>query len=71
MASFGLKEYDFSVILAGVLRRYIYYMSEADIEEDIRNNPNELKLLQNISNNMSSILKSVSMVIHLLMMALN
>ena len=71
MESFGLKEYDFSFILADVLRRYIYYMSEADIEEDIRNNPNELKLLQNISNNMSSILKSVSVVIHLVMMPLN
>ena len=71
MESFGLKEYDFSFILADVLRRYIYYMSEADIEEDIRKNTNELKLLQNISNNMSSILKSVSVVIHLVMMPLN
>ena len=56
----GLEEDEFSRTLSDVLGRYLFYISEKDIELDILRNMNELYLLQNISSDISSVLKSVS-----------
>ena len=56
----GLEEDEFSRTLSDVLGRYLFYISEKDIELDILRNMNEFYLLQNISSDISSVLKSVS-----------
>ena len=56
----GLEEDEFSVTLSDVFGRYLFYISEKDIELDILRNMNEFYLLQNISSDISSVLKSVS-----------
>ena len=60
MATFGLEEEEFSGTLANALRRYIFYISEKDIEEDILNDMNEFYMMNNYSSIMTDILKSVS-----------
>ena len=60
MATFGLEEEEFSETLANVLKRYIFYISEKDIEEDILNDMNEFYMMNNYSSIMTDILKSVS-----------
>ena len=57
---FSLEEDEFSRTLSDVLGRYLFYISEKDIELDILRNMNEFYLLQNISSDISTVLKSVS-----------
>ena len=56
----GLDEHDFLETLANVLRRYVFYVEERDIEEDIKRDMNQFYLLSNYSSKMTDILKSVS-----------
>ena len=56
----GLDEHDFLETLASVLRRYVFYVEERDIEEDIKRDMNQFYLLSNYSSKMTDILKSVS-----------
>ena len=56
----GLDEHYFIETLVNVLRRYVFYVEERDIEEDIQRDMNELYLLNNYSSSMTNILKSVS-----------
>ena len=58
---FSLEEDEFSRTLSDVLGRYLFYISEKDIELDILRNMNEFYLLQNISSDISNVLKSVSL----------
>ena len=60
MEKFGLDEEEFSGTLANVLRRYIFYISEKDIEEDILNDMNAFYMMNNYSSIMTDIIKSVS-----------
>ena len=60
---FSLEEDEFSRTLSDVLGRYLFYISEKDIELDILRNMDEFYLLQNISSDISSVLKSVSMAV--------
>ena len=61
----GLNVEDFEMTLANVLRRYIYYDEEKDIEYDIQTeeNINQFYMLNNYSSKMSEVLQSVSMLI--------
>ena len=61
MESLGLDEDEFGGTLTDVLRRYIYFIEEKDIETDIMENINQFKLLSNYSSKMTDILKSVSL----------
>ena len=56
----ALDEHYFTETLVNVLRRYVFYVEERDIEEDIQRDMNELYLLNNYSSSMTNILKSVS-----------
>ena len=57
-----LEEDELVETLVDVLRRYIYYIEEREIEIDIRReeNINQFHLLNNYSTSMTDILKSVS-----------
>ena len=63
MQRLNMVEQEVSETLVDVLRRYIYYIEEKDIEMDIRReeNKNQFHLLNNYSSSMTEILKSVSM----------
>ena len=56
----GLNVEDFEMTLANVLRRYIYYDEEKDIEYDIQTeeNINQFYMLNNYSSKMSEVLQS-------------
>ena len=58
-----MSEEEVSETLVDVLRRYIYYIEEQNIELDIQReeNINQFHLLNNYSSSMTEILKSVSM----------
>ena len=51
--------------LANVLRRYIYYIEEKDIEYDIQReeNINQFYMMNNYSSKMSEVLQLVSIII--------
>ena len=68
MQRLHLDEDELSETLVAVLRRYIYYIEERDIEIDIRReeNINQFHLLSNYSSSMTEILKSVSMSLRVL-----
>ena len=57
-----LDEDGLSEALTGALRRYIYYIEEKDIEDDIKqeDNINQYYLVSNYSSKMPEVLKSVS-----------
>ena len=57
-----LDEDGLSEALTGALRRYIYYIEEKDIEDDIQeeDNINQYYLVGNYSSKMPEVLKSVS-----------
>ena len=57
---FGLDEEEFGRTLANAMKRYIFYISEKDIEEDILNDMNAFYMMNNYSSIMTDILKSVS-----------
>ena len=63
MNKMNLGEDDFSEALTGVLRRYIYFIEEKDLEYDIKQDENidQLNLVSNYSSKMTDVLKSVSM----------
>ena len=63
MERLNMSEEEVSETLVDVLRRYIYYIEEQNIELDIQReeNINQFHLLNNYSSSMTEILKSVSM----------
>ena len=62
MKDLNLEEIELSEALAGLLRRFVYFTEEWDIEDDIKTeeNINQYYLLNKYSENMTEVLKSVS-----------